>query len=49
VGVQKVDYIKMSRTTATNPFSGQDLGYFGGSAAPTSCTSDLLSLPASHD
>ena len=49
VGVQKADYIKLSRTTATNPFSGQDLGYFAGSAAPTSCTSDLLTLPASHD
>ncbi len=44
-----VDYIKMSRTSATDPFAGQDAGYFAGSAEPTSCTSDLLTLPATHD
>jgi hypothetical protein len=44
-----VDYIKMSRTSATDPFAGQDAGYFTGSAEPTSCTSDLLTLPAYHD
>ena len=49
VRVQAVDYIKMFRRTATDPFSGQDFGYLRGSAAPTSCTSDLLSLPAHHD
>jgi hypothetical protein len=48
-GVQAADYITMSRKTATDPFSGQDFGYLSGSAAPTSCTSDLLSLPAHHD
>jgi hypothetical protein len=48
-GVQAADYIKMSRRTATDPFSGQDFGYFRGSAEQTSCTSDLLSLPSSHD
>jgi hypothetical protein len=44
-----VDYIQMSRTSATAPFSGQDAGYFTGSAEPTSCTADLLTLPAYHD
>ena len=44
-----VDYIKMSRTSATDPFAGQDAGYFTGSAEPTSCTSDLLTLPSYHD
>jgi hypothetical protein len=49
MGAQVADYIKMSRTSATNPFSGQDIGYLMGSAEQTSCTKDLLSLPASHD
>ena len=44
-----VDYIRMTRTSATEPFSGQDAGYFTGSAEPTSCTADLLTLPAYHD
>jgi hypothetical protein len=48
-GVQAADYIKMSRTTATGPFSGQDVGYLTGSAEQTSCTKGLLSLPAYHD
>jgi hypothetical protein len=48
-GVQAADYIKMSRTTATSPFSGQDVGYLTGSAEPTSCTKALLTLPANHD
>jgi hypothetical protein len=48
-GVQAADYIKMSRTTATGPFSGQDIGYLVGSAEPTSCTKALLTLPANHD
>jgi hypothetical protein len=48
-GVQAADYITMSRRTATDAFSGQDFGYLGGSAVQTSCTSDLLSLPAHHD
>jgi hypothetical protein len=47
--VQAADYIKMSRTTATGPFSGQDVGYLTGSAEPTSCTKGLLTLPANHD
>jgi hypothetical protein len=48
-GVQAADYIKMTRTTASNPFSGQDIGYLTGSAEQTKCTSALLSLPAYHD
>jgi hypothetical protein len=49
VGAQAADYIKMSRATATDTFSGQDIGYLMGSAEQTSCSSDLLSLPAYHD
>jgi hypothetical protein len=49
VGVQAFDYIKMSRPSATDPFSGQDAGYLMGSADQVSCTSDLLTLPAYHD
>jgi hypothetical protein len=44
-----VDYIRMTRTSATEPFSGQDQGYLPGVAEPVSCTSDLLTLPATHD
>jgi hypothetical protein len=44
-----VDYIQLSRGSATEPFTGQDSGYFSGSAEPVSCTSDLLTLPSSHD
>ena len=43
------DYIQLSRGDATEPFTGQDYGYFGGSAEPVSCTSGVLSLPAYHD
>ena len=41
-----VDYIQLSRGDETEPFTGQDFGYFAGSAEPVSCTSDLLSLPS---
>lgn len=45
-----LDYIKMSRGTTSEPFSGSDNGsYFGGTAKPESCTSTLLHLPDSHD
>jgi hypothetical protein len=44
-----VDYIQLSRGAATEPFTGQDSGYFAGSAEPVSCTSDLLNLPSYHD
>ncbi len=44
------DYIRLSRSGSTGSFtSGQDLGVFGGSADPVTCTSTLLSLPGSHD
>jgi hypothetical protein len=41
-----VDYIQLSRGDETEPFTGQDFGYFAGTAEPVSCTSDLLSLPS---
>jgi hypothetical protein len=43
------DYIELTRGDATESFTGQDFGYFTGSAEPVSCTSDLLTLPSSHD
>jgi hypothetical protein len=49
VGSQAFDYIKLSRTSATDPFSGSDIGYLMGAAVETSCTSELLTLPAIHD
>jgi hypothetical protein len=49
VGAFAVDYIHMTRTSTTEPFSGQDAGYLMGTADPVSCTSDLLTLPAYHD
>jgi hypothetical protein len=48
-GALGVDYIQLSREAATEPFTGQDSGYFTGSAEPVSCTSDLLTLPSHHD
>ena len=43
------DYIELTRSDTTHPFTGQDVGYFTGSAAPLSCSSDLLTLPSTHD
>jgi len=48
-GALGVDYIQLTREAATEPFTGQDSGYFTGSAEPVSCTSDLLTLPSYHD
>ena len=48
-GALGVDYIQLSRGSATDPFTGTDFGYFAGSAEPVTCTSDLLTLPSSHD
>jgi hypothetical protein len=45
VAAGATDYIQLSRGDATEPFTGQDVGYFAGSAEPVSCTSDLLTLP----
>jgi len=45
-----LDYIQLTRTSSTGPFSGgTDLGEFAGSADPVTCTSSLLSLPDIHD
>jgi hypothetical protein len=49
VGTLAADYIRMTRTSATDPFSGSDQGYLMGAADPVSCTADLLTLPAYHD
>jgi hypothetical protein len=49
VGQLAADYIRMTRTSATDPFSGEDQGYLMGAAEPVSCTNDLLTLPAYHD
>jgi hypothetical protein len=48
-GALGVDYIQLTRDAATEPFTGQDSGYFTGSADPVSCTSELLTLPSYHD
>ncbi len=49
-GVQKSDYIQLTRTGATGTFtSGTDQGQFGGSADQVTCTSSVLSLPDIHD
>jgi hypothetical protein len=48
-GALGVDYIQLTRDAATEPFTGQDSGYFTGSAEPVSCTNDLLTLPSYHD
>ncbi len=37
------------RPEVTDPFSGYDYGEFAGTAAPVSCTAELLILPSSHD
>jgi hypothetical protein len=41
-----VDYIQLTRGDANQPFTGQDIGAFAGSAEPVTCTSDLLNLPS---
>jgi hypothetical protein len=43
------DYIRMSRSSTTAKFNGQDSGQFAGSATPVTCTSALLNLPGTHD
>jgi hypothetical protein len=48
-GALGVDYIQLTREAATEPFTGQNSGYFTGSAEPVDCTSDLLTLPSYHD
>ena len=48
-GTLAADYIQLSRPDGSDPFTGNDYGYFAGTAEPVSCTSDLLNLPSSHD
>lgn len=44
------DYIQLSRKESKGLFtSGTDMGAFGGSADPITCTSSLLHLPSTHD
>ena len=49
VGATAADYIHMTRTSATEAFSGQDSGYLTGSADQVKCTSAVLTLPDYHD
>jgi hypothetical protein len=48
-GALVADYIQLSRPDTTQPFTGSDTGEFAGSAEPTSCTNDLLTLPSYHN
>src|ERR1700733_7322739 len=50
VGAGKVgaDSIRMTRSSVTESFSGEDQGYLAGGAEPTRCPSDLLTLPSTH-
>jgi hypothetical protein len=48
-GKLAADYIRMTRSSATDPFSGEDQGYLAGGAEPVGCSSDLLTLPSTHD
>jgi hypothetical protein len=49
-GQTRADYIQLSRPKTSEGFtSGEDSGYFGGSAEVVSCTSTLLHLPDTHD
>ena len=44
------DYIQLTRASSTGTFTGgTDQGQFAGSADQVTCTSDLLTLPDSHD
>ena len=46
------DYIQLTRTDSTQPFTGQDYGEFAlptANAETITCTNALLTLPASHD
>jgi hypothetical protein len=44
------DYIQLTRASSSGTFTGgTDQGQFGGSADQITCTSDLLTLPDTHD
>ena len=50
VGTLGVDYIQMTRTSATGLFgSGTDQGEFSGGAVQINCTSSLLQLNENND
>lgn len=49
-GQTRADYIRLSRSSTSVGFgTGQDTGYFNGSAKVVTCTSTLLHLPDTHD
>lgn len=49
-GQTRADYITLSRPSTSVGFSsGEDTGFFTGSAKPLTCTSTLLHLPDTHD
>jgi hypothetical protein len=43
------DYIQLTQTNVTEPFTGQDTGEFAGDATTVTCTSELLTLPSPHN
>jgi hypothetical protein len=46
----EADYMQLTQSSSTDPFTGEDYGALGGADASTvTCTSELLTLPASHD
>jgi hypothetical protein len=49
IGQLTADYIQLSRSDSTEPFSGVDFGSFAGGAKPVTCTSSLVNLPSTHD
>jgi hypothetical protein len=49
-GAAVSDYIELTRENSKEPFKGVDSGgQFSGSAEPVTCSSELLSLPSTHD
>jgi hypothetical protein len=48
-GTIAVDYIRVCPTASCPIGSGTDQGQFGGSAAPETCTTKLVTLPMNHD
>jgi hypothetical protein len=49
-GQTRADYIRLSRSSTSVGFgTGEDSGYFTGSAKVVTCTSTLLHLPDTHD
>jgi hypothetical protein len=49
-GQIRADFIRLTRSSTSVGFgTGEDTGYFTGSAKPVTCSSTLLQLPDSHD